>query len=141
MGPVPRIDKSEVLSSKNDEEAFEGLLELATSYSPRVFVKISALFRLSKKPFPHADLRLRVLALLRTVGSTRMLWGSDFPFVMLGGHALNEESRAPSYADASTVFDRWNEQSRLENRLELVIPESDILNLLGGTARALFRFD
>merc|ERR1712194_188770 len=100
-------------SKHNDEEAFEALLSLYASYPDSVYVKISALFRLSKLPFPHVDLRPRVLALLRSSTSThhRLLWGSDFPFILLGGHeqkAFANGFAPDSYSDSASVFDRWN---------------------------------
>ena len=68
----------------NDEEAWEKLLALAQY--PQVYVKVSALFRVSGEPWPHEDLKLRLQQLLKAFGSYRLMWGSDWPFVTIGGN-------------------------------------------------------
>ena len=91
--------------AENREEAFSALLGLAAF--PNVFVKMSAMFRISGRPFPHVDLIPRLLALLEAFGKERVLWGSDFPFVTLGGH--EKTAFAVPYARASGIFDEWIE--------------------------------
>ena len=55
-----------------------------------MYVKVSALFRASAEAPPHKDLQPRVRRLLESYGARRLMWGSDFPFVLLGGQARNE---------------------------------------------------
>ncbi|MCO5583682.1 hypothetical protein L7F22_037595 [Adiantum nelumboides] len=66
----------------NDSEmkAWESLLAL--SKHPHVYVKVSALFRISRESFPHKDLWPLLEKLIAKFGSKRLLWGSDFPYVV-----------------------------------------------------------
>lgn len=72
---------------KFDSGAWARLLEMAKL--PNLYVKISALFRVSSQPAPYADLEPRFRELLQTYGPNRLMWGSDFPYVVLqpGGYA------------------------------------------------------
>ncbi|KAK9934324.1 hypothetical protein M0R45_021473 [Rubus argutus] len=66
----------------NDEEnqAFTALLKL--SRFPQVYVKFSALFRVSRMPFPYEDLSNTLSQVVSSFGANRVMWGSDFPFVV-----------------------------------------------------------
>ena len=106
-------------AASNDEEAWAALLALAEL--PAVHVKVSALFRVSAELPPHKDLEGRLSSLLKAYGPSRLLWGSDFPYVVLeaGGY---EGSKAA-----------------LEAMLEhLGASEADAAMVLGGTAQKLF---
>ncbi|CAA7024860.1 unnamed protein product [Microthlaspi erraticum] len=50
---------------------------------PQVYVKFSALFRLSTTGFPYQDLSPLLSQLVSHFGANRVMWGSDFPFVVL----------------------------------------------------------
>ncbi|KAI4368518.1 hypothetical protein MLD38_017067 [Melastoma candidum] len=67
---------------KNDEEsrAFAELLKL--SRFPQVYVKFSALFRVSRMPFPYTDLSDALTKLISSFGASHIMWGSDFPFIV-----------------------------------------------------------
>ena len=56
----------------------------------------------SAQPPPHADLAFRVQQLLSFYTARKLLWGSDFPYVLLGGHARN--AFALEYAQAPGVL-------------------------------------
>ncbi|XP_058103064.1 uncharacterized protein LOC131246719 isoform X4 [Magnolia sinica] len=65
----------------NDEnEAFSDLLKL--SKFPQVYVKFSALFRVTRKPHPYEDTSYLLSHVLSSYGSKRVMWGSDFPYVV-----------------------------------------------------------
>ncbi|XP_048502563.1 uncharacterized protein LOC104897520 isoform X2 [Beta vulgaris subsp. vulgaris] len=66
----------------NDDEspAFSNLLKL--SRFPQVYVKFSALFRISREPFPYQDLSSPLSQVVSSFGANRIMWGSDFPFVV-----------------------------------------------------------
>uniref|UniRef100_A0A1D1XMR8 Uncharacterized protein y4mH n=1 Tax=Anthurium amnicola TaxID=1678845 RepID=A0A1D1XMR8_9ARAE len=71
--------------SKPDENGeenknFSELLKL--SRFPQIYVKFSALFRLSKKPFPYEDLSTLLSQVISSYGASRVMWGSDFPYVV-----------------------------------------------------------
>ncbi|CAA2995114.1 4-sulfomuconolactone hydrolase [Olea europaea subsp. europaea] len=66
----------------NDEEqqVFNELLKL--SRFPQVYVKFSALFRVSRKPYPYEDLSDLLSKIVSSYGANRVMWGSDFPYVV-----------------------------------------------------------
>ncbi|XP_021723056.1 uncharacterized protein LOC110690513 [Chenopodium quinoa] len=66
----------------NDDEslAFSNLLKL--SQFPQVHVKFSALFRISREAFPYQDLSSPFSQIISSFGANRIMWGSDFPFVV-----------------------------------------------------------
>ncbi|XP_074303296.1 uncharacterized protein LOC141637783 [Silene latifolia] len=63
-----------------ENAAFLNLLEL--SKFPQVHVKLSALFRVSREPFPYRDISSSLSQLVSSYGANRIMWGSDFPFVV-----------------------------------------------------------
>ncbi|MBA0798851.1 hypothetical protein Gohar_009405 [Gossypium harknessii] len=66
----------------NDEEklAFSELLKL--SRFPQVYVKFSALFRVSRMSSPYLDLVPLLAEVVSNFGANRVMWGSDFPYVV-----------------------------------------------------------
>lgn len=48
---------------------------------PQVYVKVSAIFRVSREDYPYKDIWPRVRQLADVFGARRLMWGSDFPFV------------------------------------------------------------
>ena len=102
-----------------DEAAWEALLKLGRDHAT-VYVKLSALFRVSREGPPYADLKPRFAALVDAYGADRLMWGSDFPFAQLsGGQGASLDAVAGFCAD---------------------LPAGQRAAILGGTARALFKF-
>ena len=98
--------------SHNNEDHWEALLTLADV--PNVYVKISALFRLSGEPFPHFDLReKRVKHLADEFGSDRLMWGSDWPYVLTGNQMGMTTFAVKDLNQAVIIFDRWNEEKEV----------------------------
>lgn len=66
----------------DDEERqlFSSMLEL--SRFPQVYIKFSALFRVSRKPYPFEDLTEALSKVVSSYGANRIMWGSDFPYVV-----------------------------------------------------------
>jgi L-fuconolactonase len=64
-----------------DAPGIRALLALADF--PRVFVKISGQSYGSARPYPHEDYRDLVQTIYDRFGPHRLLWGSDFPHVLL----------------------------------------------------------
>jgi len=143
-------------------EAIDALLQLASC--PRVFVKASAFMRVSASAYPAVDLAPVLRELLDAYGAERLLWGSDFPYALLGQPMPPGASSAPSgdraglvpyHAVASALVD-WGETetasananggaaSARESDLNFaggVIPrlsDDELRWLLGGTALSLF---
>ena len=54
-------------------------LLLALERYPKVFVKISHMWSLSKQPYPYPDARNQVKRLYGKFGATRLMWGTDWP--------------------------------------------------------------
>ncbi|PON51864.1 Amidohydrolase-related [Parasponia andersonii] len=67
-------------TNEEESKAFSELLKL--SRFPQVYVKFSALFRVSRKAFPYEDLADPLSQLVSTYGANRVMWGTDFPFVV-----------------------------------------------------------
>ena len=98
--------------SHNNEDHWEALMTLADV--PNVYVKISALFRLSGEPFPHHDLReKRVKQLVDKFGPDRLMWGSDWPYVLTGNQMGMTNFNVKDLNQAVTIFDRWNDEKEV----------------------------
>ncbi|KAL3692108.1 hypothetical protein R1sor_005759 [Riccia sorocarpa] len=80
--------------SKEEEEAWMRLLLL--SRFSQVYVKTSAFFRVSRESFPYKDTWPLVQQLVETFGASRILWGSDFPFIATDCGYLNACRELPS---------------------------------------------
>jgi predicted TIM-barrel fold metal-dependent hydrolase len=61
--------------------AFRPLLDLARR--PRIYLKLSGFYHFSRREFPFADCWELVRAAYEHFGPQRLLWGSDFPHVVL----------------------------------------------------------
>lgn len=101
-----------------DEASWKGLLKL--SQYPQVHVKISALFRVAPDALPFLSLSDRLKELLKTFGSQRLLWGSDFPYAL-------EHSSYAEAVQAPEAWPIWQEMS-----------EEDRRNLLHDTCAKLY---
>ena len=92
------------------------VLELAAF--PRVHVMLSGLYGWSEQPFPYRDLTGVVQALYESFGAERLLWASDFPWIL-------EE---PGYGALLELPD-----SHLPN-----LTEAERTDIFGGTVARLF---
>jgi len=68
-------------------------LLLALERYPKLFVKISHTWSISKQPYPYADAQQFVKRLYEKFGPQRLMWATDWPIV----------ERAASYTKALTV--------------------------------------
>ena len=93
---------------------------LALSRYPRVFVKISHTWSVSKRAYPYPDAQSQVKRLYDRFGPQRLMWGTDWPMA---------ESKCP-YAKALAVV--RDEMSFLS--------EEDKRWLLGQTAERVWKF-
>ena len=98
------------------DEEWQALLALAEL--PQVHVKLSAFFRVSGAPFPHADLEPRLAQLRGAFGAGRLLWGSDWPWV---------DAEGGGYAGACALLEGSG-----------VFSGEELEAVMGGTARELF---
>lgn len=119
-------------AASNDDESWSGLLSLAEF--PQVHVKVSALFRASAEVPPFKDLQPKVSELLSRFGAERLMWGSDFPFVLPGGFPLPEGATqtpaAMTYTEATQVLANWADLDDLARSA-----------MMGETAARVFRFE
>jgi predicted TIM-barrel fold metal-dependent hydrolase len=53
----------------------------ALAHYPRVFVKVSHTWSVSKQPYPYPDAQAQVKRLYDTFGPRRLMWGTDWPIV------------------------------------------------------------
>jgi L-fuconolactonase len=63
----------------DDPERLKKLLALERY--PRVFVKISHTWSVSREPYPYADAQSQVKRLYDAFGPQRLMWGTDWPLV------------------------------------------------------------
>ncbi|KAL5167575.1 Glutaredoxin-C1 [Glycine soja] len=105
----------------NDEEGlvFSQLLNL--SRFPQVHVKFSALFRVSRAQFPYLDLSPLFSQVVSHFGANRVMWGSDFPFVV--AECGYKGAKEAVHLIAS----------------EISLPLSDLEWIMGRTATQLFQ--
>lgn len=99
-----------------DQTGFRALLGL--SWTGRVWVKLSGPFRASNEPFPHADMDPFFRALAAEFGSSRLVWGSDWPFIRV--------KNKPDYASTLASLTRWFQR------------EADLKAVLATTPAVLF---
>jgi predicted TIM-barrel fold metal-dependent hydrolase len=93
---------------------------LALARWPRVFVKISHLWSLSRQKYPYKDTHEQVKRLSDAFGPSRLMWGTDWPMV----------EKYCGYAKALTLYrDEIGGWTAAERRW-----------ILGGTAQKLWSF-
>lgn len=103
-GPVQKVD-------------LDNLCKLA--HFPSVHVKTSAFYALGEKKAPYTDLGPMVERLVAEYGAERLMWASDCPFQVEGGH---------TYGDSIGL---------IRDRLEFLKPEQKEA-ILRGTAEKVF---
>lgn len=60
--------------------SYPQVLELARF--PNVYIKVSGEYAFSKEPYPYADMKPMVEEVYRTFGPERMMWCTDFPWIV-----------------------------------------------------------
>lgn len=105
----------------NDEEQAAWRRLLSLSRFPQMHVKASAFFRVSREGFPYKDVRSMLRELVDEFGPARILWGSDFPFV------VNE----CGYINAWHILDGEEGEEEVLSPLERSL-------IFGGSALSLF---
>lgn len=101
-----------------DENSWKQLISLA-SYS-QVYVKVSALFRVSLEEWPYMDLDAKFVELKEAFGADRLLWGSDYPYV----------TQECGYKQAISALSQWKKSE--------VLNEDEWKLIFRGTAESLF---
>ncbi|ONK58545.1 uncharacterized protein A4U43_C09F14170 [Asparagus officinalis] len=106
-------------TNEEENKTFSELLKL--SRFPQVYVKFSALFRLSRKPYPYEDTGELLSQVISSFGANRVMWGSDFPFIVAEcGYTKAKEA-------VSLIAD------------EISLSPSDLEWIMGRTAAQLLR--
>jgi predicted TIM-barrel fold metal-dependent hydrolase len=80
-----------------DDQGFQSLLRLLAT--GRAWVKLTGPYRLTRAPLPYAPCDVLMQALL-AAAPERLVWGSDWPHVMLRGDMPND-------ADLADLISRW----------------------------------
>jgi predicted TIM-barrel fold metal-dependent hydrolase len=80
-----------------DQPGFQAVLALGRKTD--AVVKLSAPFRTSAQPFPHADVDPFVAAVIDAFGLDRCVWGSDWPFI--------NTSQQVEYGNLLNCLARW----------------------------------
>jgi predicted TIM-barrel fold metal-dependent hydrolase len=71
----PRFDEEPI-----PPPMYPRILDLARY--PNVYVKVSGEYAFSKEPYPYADMRPMVERIYHVYGAERMMWCSDFPWIV-----------------------------------------------------------
>eukprot|EP00730_Choanoeca_flexa_P010263 TRINITY_DN17305_c0_g1_i1.p1 TRINITY_DN17305_c0_g1~~TRINITY_DN17305_c0_g1_i1.p1 ORF type:complete len:228 (+),score=32.08 TRINITY_DN17305_c0_g1_i1:187-870(+) len=69
----------------DDDNGKRALQQLLLNHH-NIYIKLSALFRISQQPYPFEDVKPLVVWLVELIGPERILFGTDFPFVTENGH-------------------------------------------------------
>ena len=78
----------------DDAQGFERLRSLARY--PRVYLKVSHPWSLSKLPYPYPDVQAMIARLRDAYGAKRLMWGMDWP---IKPELLSYERRVALYRD------------------------------------------
>jgi predicted TIM-barrel fold metal-dependent hydrolase len=97
-------------------EPFRTLLALARF--PRVVIKVSGFYYCSHQPYPYPDCADLFRAVYDAFGPARMMWGSDFPHVLLKS----------GYRRALLLLDRHFR----------FLSAQDVLQIMGSTALSVY---
>ena len=93
------------------------LLELARF--PRVFVKISHAWSLSKLPYPYPDAMSQIKRLRDAFGADRLMWGTDWP---ISGKELTYKKAVELYRDHLDWMTPRERESVLSRTVQKVWP-------------------
>jgi L-fuconolactonase len=93
------------------------LLDLARY--PRVFVKISDMWVLSKQPYPYADAQAQVKRLLERFGAQRLMWATNWPVSL---QQLPYERIVALYRDHLGFLTREEHEKILSGTVQRVWP-------------------
>ena len=113
---------------------------LALARHPKVCVKLSAMFRVSAAPWPHPDLGPRVRALLQAYGSGRLMWGSDWPWVTVGGGPWQWGRHPPEPWPTAMAVDYGAAARTLVDMGVPGLGEEEVQDVMWRTACGLFGF-
>ena len=112
---------------------------IALARCPNVSVKTSGYHYFSRDPYPYAESRALVAAVLDAFGPDRLLWGSDFPHVLLrAGYGRNlrlvgeSASRQEEHANVARKY--GTDVDLFCGRLSI----ADRKKILGENARRLY---
>jgi L-fuconolactonase len=94
-------------------------LLLDLSRYPRVFVKISDMWVLSKQPYPYADVQAQVKRLLERFGAQRLMWATNWPVSLA---QLPYERIIELYRDDFRFLTRQEHEEILSGTAERVWP-------------------
>jgi L-fuconolactonase len=92
---------------------------LALARYPRVFIKISHMWSLSRQPFPYPDAATQVKRLYDTFGSQRLMWGTDWPISL---KQLPYDKAVALYRDHLDFLPRNHREQILSKTVQLVWP-------------------
>ncbi|HVE54839.1 MAG TPA: amidohydrolase family protein [Ramlibacter sp.] len=93
---------------------FQALLRLLAEGA--LWVKLTGPYRLTREPLPYAECD-RLAQALREAAPGRLLWGSDWPHVMLKG-------RMPNDADLVDLLERWLPDPSLREQVLVRNPQA-----------------
>ena len=88
-----------------EQEHIEQLCSLADY--PNTYVKVSAFYALGQKSSPYKDLSFLIERVYKAFGPERLMWGSDCPYQVAGGHNYGDSfALIDSHLDFLSLSDR-----------------------------------
>lgn len=86
----------------------ESLALLSLAGCRQVYVKVSGHYALSAEPYPHPDTWPLMQTLLSSFGPERLMWGSDFPYILQhGGHGMSLDLLGMALPGLSELDKEW----------------------------------
>jgi L-fuconolactonase len=123
---VPLLDKFPTLTTVidhmadcpvDDSQGFHELRSLARY--PKLYVKVSHPWSLSKLPYPYPDVQAMIARLRDSFGADRLMWGTDWP---IKPELLSYERRVALYRDGLPFLSTTERQQLLAGTVSRVWP-------------------
>ena len=123
---VPLLDKSPGLTTVidhmadcpvDDSQGFHLLRSLARY--PKVYVKVTHPWSLSKLPYPYPDVAVMIARLRDAFGAERLMWGTDWP---IKPELLSYERRFALYRDGLPFLSKTEHRELLAGTVTRVWP-------------------
>lgn len=101
----------------DDSQGFQVLRSLARY--PKVYVKVSHPWSLSKQPYPYPDVQAMIARLRDAFGAERLMWGTDWP---IKPDLLSYERRVALYRDGLPFLSKRERKELLAETVARVWP-------------------
>jgi predicted TIM-barrel fold metal-dependent hydrolase len=105
---IDRFQRPRFESEPIPPASYDQVLTLARYQN--VYIKISGEYAFSRKPYPFADMRPMVERAYQTFGADRLMWCSDFPWIV----------DEPGYTQLAALIDRHLPHASMAEREQIM---------------------